>query len=133
MFRIHTCCNHILIAAEGLRGRRQFHHNGNIFITVPLPTIIVRHWFVRINVRGGFPNDKLILRMFAPSRNAAIEGGRFSHPAFFSLKHPHTGTHRRPPHGTVRKRHSTITRHQEDKLSKATSSLFPIRIIAILE
>ena len=26
-----------------------------------------------------------------------------------------------------------ITRHQEDKLSKATSSLFPIKMIAILE
>ena len=29
--------------------------------------------------------------------------------------------------------HTTITRHQEDKLSKATSSLFPIKIIAKLE
>ena len=28
---------------------------------------------------------------------------------------------------------STITRHKEDKLSKATSSLFPIKMIAILE
>ena len=28
---------------------------------------------------------------------------------------------------------ATLTRHQEDKLSKATSSLFPIKIIAILE
>ena len=27
----------------------------------------------------------------------------------------------------------TITRHQEDKLSKAISSLFPIKMIAILE
>ena len=27
----------------------------------------------------------------------------------------------------------TIARHQEDKLSKATSSLFPIKMIAILE
>ena len=27
----------------------------------------------------------------------------------------------------------TTTRHQEDKLSKATSSLFPIKMIAILE
>ena len=26
-----------------------------------------------------------------------------------------------------------VTRHQEDKLSKATSSLFPIKMIAILE
>ena len=40
---------------------------------------------------------------------------------------------RRQPNGTSRKSHSTITRHQEDKLSKATSSLFPIKMIAILE
>ena len=36
-------------------------------------------------------------------------------------------------HGIVRKSHTTNTRHQEDKQSKATSSLFPIEIIAILE
>ena len=29
----------------------QCHHNGTIFITVPLLTIIVRHLFVRINDR----------------------------------------------------------------------------------
>ena len=29
----------------------QCHHNGTIFITVPLSTIIVRHRFVRINDR----------------------------------------------------------------------------------
>ena len=28
---------------------------------------------------------------------------------------------------------ATITRHQEDKSSKATSSLFPIKMIAMLE
>ena len=39
-------------------------HNGSIFITVSLLTIIVRHWFVRINDRWGFPNDALVLRMF---------------------------------------------------------------------
>ena len=31
------------------------------------------------------------------------------------------------------KSRSTITKHQEDKLSKATSSLFPIKMISILE
>ena len=35
--------------------------------------------------------------------------------------------------GTARKSRSTITRHQVDKLSKAISSLFPIKMIAILE
>ena len=35
--------------------------------------------------------------------------------------------------GRVRKSHTTISRHQEDKQSKATSSLFPIEIIAKLE
>ena len=49
---------------RGFRVKRQCRHNGNIFITVPLPTIIVRHWFVRINVRCGFPNDELIMRTF---------------------------------------------------------------------
>ena len=42
----------------------QCHHNGAIFITVPLLTIIVRHWFVRINDKWGFPNDALVLRTF---------------------------------------------------------------------
>ena len=42
----------------------QCHHNGTIFITVPLLTIIVRHWFVRINHSWGFPNDALVLRTF---------------------------------------------------------------------
>ena len=37
------------------------------------------------------------------------------------------------PHDTARKSHSIIMRHQEHKLSKATSSLFPSKMIAILE
>ena len=44
-----------------------------------------------------------------------------------------TITKREQPQGTARKSHTTITRHQEDKLSKAFSSLFPIKMIAILE
>ena len=44
-----------------------------------------------------------------------------------------TITNRRQPRGTARKSRSTITRHQEDKVSKTTSSLFPIKMIAILE
>ena len=36
-------------------------------------------------------------------------------------------------HGTAGKSHTTITSHQEDKLSKATSSLFPIKMITKLE
>ena len=44
-----------------------------------------------------------------------------------------TITNRRQPRGTARKSRSTITRHQEDKLNKATSYLFPIKMIAILE
>ena len=39
-------------------------------------------------------------------------------------------TNCRQTHGTARKSHITITRHQEDKLSKVTSSLFPIKMIA---
>ena len=44
-----------------------------------------------------------------------------------------TITNHRQPHVTARKSPSTIKRHQEDKLSKATSSLFSIKMIAILE
>ena len=44
-----------------------------------------------------------------------------------------TNTNCRQTHGTARKSHTTITRHQEDKLSKVTSSLFPIKMIAKLE
>ena len=42
-------------------------------------------------------------------------------------------TNCRQTRGIVRKSHTTITRHQEDKQSKATSSLFPIKMIAKLE
>ena len=44
-----------------------------------------------------------------------------------------TITNCRQTHDTARKSHTTITRHQEDKLSKATSSLFLIKMIAKLE
>ena len=46
-----------------------------------------------------------------------------------------TITQRRPIHGTTRKSHRTIsvTRHQENKQSKATSSLFSMKTIAKLE
>ena len=44
-----------------------------------------------------------------------------------------TITNCRLPRGIARKSRSTITRHQEDKLSKAISSLFPIKMIAKLE
>ena len=47
---------------------------------------------------------------------------------------PHTDTHCRPTHGTVRKSHRTLTvsRHQEDT-RKTASSLVPIKMIAKLE
>ena len=44
-----------------------------------------------------------------------------------------TITNCRQTHIIVRKSHTTITRHQKDKQSKATSSLFPIEMIAKLE
>ena len=43
-----------------------------------------------------------------------------------------TITNCRLTHGTARKSRSTTTRHKDHKLSKATSSLFPIKMIAIL-
>ena len=44
-----------------------------------------------------------------------------------------TITNCRQTHGTARKSHTTITRHQEDKLSKAARFLLPIKTIAKLE
>ena len=40
---------------------------------------------------------------------------------------------RRQTHGTARKSQTAITRHQGGKLSKATSSLVPIKMIAKLK
>ena len=64
---IRTCyfpggCTDPLSPSGSAHGQR--HHNGTIFITAPLLTMIVRHWFVRINDRWGFPNDALVLRTF---------------------------------------------------------------------
>ena len=44
-----------------------------------------------------------------------------------------TKTNCRQTHGIMRKSHTIIMRHKEDKQSKATSSLFPIKMIAKLE
>ena len=52
---IRTCyfpgggCTDALSPSGSAHG--QCHHNGTIFITVPLLTMIVRHWFVSINDR----------------------------------------------------------------------------------
>ena len=51
---IRTCyfpggCTDPLSPSGSAHGQR--HHNGTIFITAPLLTMIVRHWFVRINDR----------------------------------------------------------------------------------
>ena len=66
----------------------QCHHNGTIFITVPLLTMIVRHWFVRINDRCGFPNDALVLRTFDTFEKQALGSGSFCNSAFFPPKYP---------------------------------------------
>ena len=69
---IRTCyfpggCPNPLFPSGSAHG--QCHHNGTIFITVPLLTIIVRHWFVRINDRWDFPNDALVLHTFDTFEN----------------------------------------------------------------
>ena len=68
IFPDHT---HLLFAAttfyqlqKDFGSRRQSRHNMNIVITVPLPSTIVRHWYVMIRVRCGFANDVLLLRTF---------------------------------------------------------------------
>ena len=57
----------------------------------------------------------------------------FSLGSNFYLKSDTTITNCRRICGTATKSHTTITRHQEDNLSKATSSLLPIKTIAKLE
>ena len=64
----------------------QYHYNGTIFITVPLLSIIVRHWFVRINDRWSFPNDSLVLRTF-DTFEKLLEVVVFAIKLFFSPKH----------------------------------------------
>ena len=49
------------------------------------------------------------------------------------IKKNTTITNCRQTRGTARKSHTAITRHQEDKLNKATRCLFPIKLIAKLE
>ena len=44
-------CPDPLSSSGTANGQCHHNHNGTIFITVPLLTIIVRHWFVRINDR----------------------------------------------------------------------------------
>ena len=41
--------------------------------------------------------------------------------------------HNHKLHGTARKSHTTILRHQEDRLNKAISSPYPIKMIAKLK
>ena len=61
----------------------------------------------------------------------AVQNLSFILNAMFSHKNLNPKT--RQTHGNARKRHTTIKKQQEDKLSKATSFLFPIKMIAKLE
>ena len=90
------------------------------------------------------PNEMMAINTFQRSRLTIIfqPGCSYSLDELNSISYENsewvwsgntTITNRRQPHGTARKSHSTITRHQEDKLSRANSSLFPIKLIAILE
>ena len=60
--------------------------NGTIFITVRPLTIIVRHWFVRINDRWGFQMIHWYCARLTPSRNTALGSGSSCNSAFFSPK-----------------------------------------------
>ena len=66
----------------------QCHHNGTIFITVPLLTMIVRHWFVRINDRWVFQMVHWYCTRLAPSRNTALGSGSILQFSFFWTKYP---------------------------------------------
>ena len=81
------------------------------------------------------PNEKITLVRFFFSLSLSVSLSRLQYTV--NSKWVWSGnttiTNCRQPHGTARKSRSTISGHQEDKLSKATSSPFPIKMIAILE
>ena len=62
MFRIHTCCNHILSAAEGFRGRRQHariqdfcHYSRGVQILISIETHIRTCYFPGGEFRTPYP------------------------------------------------------------------------------
>ena len=61
----------------------QCHHNGTIFITVALLTMIVRHWFVRIKADEVFQMMHWYCARLTHSRNTALGSGSFCNSAFF--------------------------------------------------
>ena len=65
-------------------------------------------------------------RVWSPARRRAIK--EESEISKWVWSRNTTITNSRQTHGAGRKSHTTITRHQEDKLSKAISSLFPVNI-----
>ena len=67
--------------------RGQCHHNRTILITVPLLTIIVRHWFVRMT-HEVFQMMHWYYAPLTPSRNTALGSDSFCNSAFFSPKYP---------------------------------------------
>ena len=66
----------------------QCHHNGTIFITVPLLTIIVRHCLSGLMTDGVFQMMQWFCARLTPSRNTALGCGSFCNSAFFSPKYP---------------------------------------------
>ena len=66
----------------------QCHHNGTIFITVPLLTIIVRHHIDLSGLMTGevFQMMHWYCARLTPSRNTALGNGSFCNSAFFSLQ-----------------------------------------------
>ena len=73
MFHIHTCCNHILSAAEGFRGRRQ-HARIQEFLPVSLNPQLILQFTEGSN---GFIAEKTILILYQGSRGGPLfpEGG----------------------------------------------------------
>ena len=72
----------------------QCHHNGTIFITVPLLTIIVRHHIDLSGLMTGevFQMMHWYCARLTPSRNTALGSGRFCNSAFFLSKISTTST-----------------------------------------
>ena len=112
MFRIQTCCNHILSAAEGFRGQGATCADPGIFVSLFSPQLILQftegfQWFYcrenytytlpRIQSRSiifqegagvqlfpGGPNANFYRNpRLPPSRNTALRSGSFCNSAFF--------------------------------------------------
>ena len=78
MFRIQTCCNHILSAAEEFRGQEATCADQGIFVSLFSPQLILQF----IEGSNGFIAEKAILILYQGSRGSLIFQGGGGCPTF---------------------------------------------------